>query len=412
MSILFSVFVDHKKQNQWFVLFFSFSLLGLFFGKPALLSIGMIGLIIPFLLTQFWQQMEWTFYEKILFSFAPIFLMYIIGGLWTVEMDYWIDRVQVKLPLLFMPFAFVFYKKIITERTLKNVSIIYLLLCVITIFYSLGMYAIHFDAINESYKHAKTLPTTLGHIRYSLVLAIGFFIAVRLYLLHNRNIFYLLSMLLIVVYLHIFSVRSGLLALYAGSGFWLLKYVVESKKYVYLWVIPITMMMLLIAYFYVPTLNNKVNYMKRDISRYINGESVNDFSDGNRLLSIQLGLELFKENPWLGVGSGDLQKEMSKKYQIGYPDILERNYLIPHNQFVYVIAALGGLGFICFMVFVFYPLAFKQVWSYPLFLLLLIVCYTSFISEATIEVQDGVALMSLLYGYVLLFDFTLTNNKQ
>lgn len=411
MTFILSFFTESKKQNLWFLVFFTLSLLGLFFGKPALLSIGMIALILPFIVTKHWTQLEWSFYEKVLFCFAPIFVMYLIGGLWTSQIHYWEDRIQVKLPLVFMPFAFIYFKNVITKDTLIKASNVYLMLCILTIAYSLGMYALHFDEINESYKHAKTLPTTLGHIRYSLVLALGFFIAVRLYFIENRNYVYLIVSTIVLVYLHIFSVRSGLLALYAGCGFWLLKYVFESKQYKYLLVIPVSLSLMIAAYFLVPTLHNKVNYMKRDVSRYLNGQSVNDFSDGNRLLSIQLGLELFKENPWLGVGSGDLQEEMTNKYKSGYPDILERNYLIPHNQFIYVIAALGISGFMLFLLCVFYPITYKVIWTYPLVMLLLIVCYTSFISEATIEVQDGVALLSLLYGFVLLFEYNYSKVK-
>jgi O-antigen ligase len=405
MSFIQSFFSDSKKQNGWFLVFFTLSLIGLFFGKPALLSIGMIALILPFIFTNYWTKLEWGFYEKVLFCLTPIFILYLIGGLWTNQINYWQDRVQVKLPLVFMPLAFIYFKNIVIKDTLTKAAQVYLLLCIITITYSLFMYAIHFDAINESYKHAKTLPTTLGHIRYSLVLALGFFIAVRLYQIQNKKYLYLIVGGIILVYLHIFSVRSGLLALYSGCAFWLLKYVFESRQFKYLLIIPFSIFLMVAAYFFVPTLHNKVNYMKRDVSRYLNGESVNDFSDGNRLLSIQLGLELFKENPLLGVGSGDLQEEMTRKYKAGYPDILESNYLIPHNQFVYVIAALGIIGLILFLICIFYPITFKVIWTYPLVMLLLIICYTSFISEATIEVQDGVALLTLLYGFVLLFEY-------
>ena len=134
-----------------------------------------------------------------------------------------------------------------------------------------------------------------------------------------------------------------------------------------------------------------------DVKRFIDGENVNHYSDGNRLLSIKLGLEIGNVNPILGIGIGDLEKEIFSKYENNYPEILPEVRLTPHNQYVYVYAACGAIGLLLFLISTLYPLFSKESYSNYLFLSIYIILLSSFLSEATIENQLGTAIFITFY---------------
>lgn len=148
-------------------------------------------------------------------------------------------------------------------------------------------------------------------------------------------------------------------------------------------------------YFSVPTLKNKVEYSIVDITRFYKGETANNYSDGNRLLSFKLGIEVGSENPLFGVGVGDVRNKMMTKYKNDHPEISEENRLIPHNQFIFTYAATGIAGLLLFISFTFFPLFYKSSYNNILFLSITIIIVSSYLSEATIENQLGVGIYAL-----------------
>ena len=390
--------------NYWFIIAGSIALTGIFFSR-AMISIGMIGIVLLYFLNEGWKFNPLK--QKggpVLLFLAPVLFIYLIGGLWTEDYAYWLERIQVKIPLLFLPLGFIAMQQAVNRKSVDVLVLLFISLCTATAMGSFVYYLMHYKEITESYKHAKTIPTIIEHIRYSLLLSIACFAAVQAYtsstilstplqkrLVAGMGIF-------IFIFIHILSIRSGLLALYATGLVWLFIKVLESGNKKLLWLIPIVCAFLVSMYFFVPSLHNKVDYMVRDVSRFVTGKSVNNYSDGNRLLSMKIGVQIGAEHPVIGVGSGDVQQAMNEVYQKEYPDIDQHNWLIPHNQFVYVFTALGFSGLVIFLICLVYPATQKEVLHDLLCVAVLVGAYTSFLSEATLELQQGIVLVSLLFS--------------
>lgn len=398
--------------NNWFLLATCIALVGIFFSR-AMISIGMIGIVLVFVFTKSWEKpYSLKSPDLVLFFLSPILLIYLIGVFWTEDYQYWWDRIQVKLPLIFLPLGALAIKDIVYKRTMDILILIFISLCAATAMGSFIYYLLHYSEITESYKHAKTIPTIIEHIRYSLLLAIACFAAAQAYfkssilsttfqkrLVAGMAVF-------IFIFLHILSIRSGLLALYATGVVWLFIQVLESGNKKLLWLIPALFGFLISMYFFVPSLHNKVDYMVRDVNQFVTGKSVNNYSDGNRLLSMKIGTEVGMRHPFVGVGSGDVQRAMNEVYENEYPDIDQKNWLIPHNQFVYVFTALGFVGLISFLTCLLYPVFNKTVMNDMLCVAVLVCTYTSFLSEATLELQQGIVLVTLLFSIAYLRIFS------
>ena len=154
------------------------------------------------------------------------------------------------------------------------------------------------------------------------------------------------------------------------------------------------------AYHTLPTFKNKVGYVIYDLNLYLKKDAASNLSDSDRLRSMKVGLNVGNKNPFIGVGIGDLKNEMDKIYATHYPFLKKEKWLIPHNQFIVYYAATGLIGlFIATFIF-FYPWVYKKNYRDSLFTSLHLIIFTSFLTEATIEVQIGTTfyILFLLLG--------------
>ncbi|HEY8400670.1 MAG TPA: O-antigen ligase family protein [Cytophagaceae bacterium] len=333
-------------------------------------------------------------------SFIGIFLIYLLSGLNSDDTAYFLERLKIKLPLLILPLGFSCIE--LSKKRLN--TILYFTLILVSLF-SVGSfinYLLNFKEVNESYLHAKVIPTPINHIRFSLLIAIsiiaGFFLYRKKFILKwnwERGLI-LGCTLFLLVFLHILSVRSGMLAFYVSVFSLLVVYILRSGNYkTGIAGLLLVLSLPLAAYFAFPTLQNKINYSIADISRFIKGKSANNYSDGNRLLSLKLATEIAMENILTGVGIGDVKNKMFEKYEREYPDISPENKIIPHNQFFFIFAGAGFIGLFLFTLFTFYPIMNKVAAQNALFIAITATIVTSYISEATLENQLGMAIYSL-----------------
>jgi O-antigen ligase len=376
------------------------------FASRAMMSIGMILIGLQFFLKEDLAQTTRIYYrDKILFVLSLVFFIYLTSGLYSEKTDVFLEKIAIKLPLLFMPLGFAALKEM-PKKYFQNLLYCFLLLALFTAGTSICMLINDYDAIIESYKYAKVLPNIFGisHIRLSLMMVIAIFASFYLfrenYFFFHKSERYLLAFtgVFIFIFIHILSVRSGLLAFYACCFILTLSNTFLYKKYLIgIAILAIITLMPIVAYYTLPTVHNKVNYMATDVSRFIKGEGVNHWSDGNRLLSIKIGIEVGNTNSLIGVGVGDVQKEMFAYYKKYHRYVLKEFRLIPHNQFVYVYTGCGLIGLAVFLFASFYPFSKSITYHSTFFLSVLVTIISSYLSEATLENQLGVCLFITFY---------------
>ena len=142
--------------------------------------------------------------------------------------------------------------------------------------------------------------------------------------------------------------------------------------------------------------------MSYDLEMYQKG-NINEHSDAMRLLSMQIGLQIWHEHPISGVGAGDLRDETYKIYAHRYPQISDYNRRLPHNQFIWVLATTGAVGLALFLVAFFFPLLSNGYYKYWPILILHLMVFSSFFTEDTFEEQMG-------SGFYLIFLLILMNH--
>lgn len=368
----------------------------------ALASIGMIGLLItPFLFNKPADVFRNYFSEKALWILSLYFIIVLASGLYSEDKEAWLGWLRIKLPYIALPIAFAGISKLDAKK-FTVVLYGFVITFFITTAVILIRYALDYAAITDSYYQGAAMPIPYSHIRYSLMLAFSFFCAVYLYskgyyvFSRHEKWLQLFFAVFAFVALHVLSVRSGLLALYIGIlylGFYI---VFSYRKYI----LGIAMIAVIIAapfaaYHFVPSFHNKIHYMRYDLSEYQQGR-YNNLSDAIRFVSTQIGIDIWKQSPVIGIGAGDIRAEVAKAYEEKYPQITEPNRKVPHNQLVWVLATTGVTGLALFLTAFFVPLFSNKLYKFWPALVLHLLLLSSFFTEDTFEEQIGT-------GFYLIF---------
>jgi len=339
------------------------------------------------------------------------FLLVLFSVPYSEDWTYILERLRIKLPFLILPFSFAVMPAL-TKRELKIIGTFFVFACTLAAIGVLWNYIQNFEMINYNISRGKAIPTPSNHIRFSLSMACAIFCAGALTL--EKSIFeirgerYLFGILtfFLFVFLHILSVRSGLLAFYIALGVFLIQFIYRSRR----WGIGLVgvIVMIAIPYFaviYVPSFKNKYYYMKHDVHSYFEGNGKN-YSDSERLISLNAAKEIITEHPIIGVGAGDVKKEM---YQI-YANKSAENATekMPHSQFVTVVAGTGFLGLVLFLISFFVPLFYQKNYQNYLFTALHVIFFMSFFSENTFENNFGLS----LWLFMLLIGMNFLKSKE
>lgn len=407
---------SQKKRHSFFgldqigrrelTLFFCFAFLWALIYSKFVISVAMIGLLalsvfgIDFSKKQplrFHPQLRQNFQQflsnKLYLAVTVFFFLVLITGAYSSDMNYWLERLRIKLPFFLLPFAFA---SMPTWSKKDYFSIFYFFL--ILMFGSALLvgadYWKNYEMITESLGRGQVIPTPVNHIRYSLMMAFGIVGGVVLF---YRDFYWknfwekwlILGMtIFLFFFIHVLSVRSGLLVLYLSILFLSLRFAFLQKKYLLGMLGVIVLLSLpIIAYQTIEGFQKKVDYTVWDWEQYYYGLSLRS-SDANRMVSYKVGFEIFQKNKWLGVGAGDLKHEVYQIYEKNYPEITEKK--MPHNQFLSVAAGTGLIGLAIFLFAFFFPFFDKKIKKDELFIVLHLILFASFFTENTIENSVGV----------------------
>ncbi len=361
------------------------------------MSVGMGGLFITAFLTPgAFRKIPKILIEASAGIFVFFFLLVLVSGLYSDDLTQWLERLRIKIPFLLMPLAFWVSTRPSTLQLNRTLYFIWFLMLGCALF-SIGMYLQDMEGITESISRGKSMPTPFNHIRFSLMVV--FAAVIGYHLLKERFVgkfawersILMVGTAFLIIFTHIWAIRSGLLALYVCLVAIMLYEIWRTRKWLWLAVILVVMPTIpVVAYYVVPTFKNKVGYMMYDLQRFKEGDTA-AYSDARRLRSLEVSWEAGKEEKWLGVGYGDIKATMLKEYQEHHPDLLADNSLDPHNQFLYVFVGLGFVGLAFFAWAVLYPLWMAWKWDNILFACFNLIALVSFIPEYPLENQVGTA---------------------
>lgn len=389
--------LKNKWKQEWVTGCLVLVCAGLVFSR-AILSIASVLVLVPL----FFSLTDRKLNEKILVAVGLLLLPVLVSGFWSDDLLEWWNTVSVRIPLLTMLGCFAVS---LPRKRWLLVAGVYLAAVALGCIWSLLQYALDPIAIQESYLRAKVLPTLADkdHVRFSWMVAIAILLCVRCYAFVQVNIYRNVLLILaafFVVYLHILAAKTGLLCLYACVFlYWLHLLFVRRQWKKGLIILAAVIIAAAIAYQTLPTLRNRVQYIRYDFSFYSKGVFEPGLNDAPRLLSIKAGYDLMRENPVKGVGFGDIRSSIHAWHDQHHPQSLSYERFLPANEWMVYGAGGGWPGMLCFtagLLLLLYTTASRKIIS----VLLSVTAFIPFVTDDTLEGQLGVVILGFIAFFV------------
>ncbi len=353
------------------------------------------------------------------FLFSGYFILYFIGLFYSKNISFGLFDLQIKLSLFIFPVIFSSFDKEFRSSLTSNVSHLfkaYILGCLLACLICL---------INATYQYIKdegyiinfyyTDFSILFHPSY-FSMYINFAFAIIVYYLIEKqikpNISFLISHIPYLILLLFFSVIIILLSSKAGILTLVLIYVlsiiylfVYKKKYLVSLVILLIIIPLFYSLFFIFTysLKRAESFQKALASKSYTNNKTQD-GTSSRILVWNTSINLIKQHPLFGVGTGDIKDVLMAKYKETHITWAYENKLNAHNQYLQTFIAIGILGFIFLLLSLLIPFIIsirKNCFLYFIFLCLIIVNLSV---ESMFERQAGVVFYAF-FNSLLFFSY-------
>ncbi len=361
---------NRKKKERLYLLILTLYIIGLMWSR-AVLSIATISFVVLALIElTVGDRPKWPHSQKYFYLlYVALFVMGALTFFYSEDRNSWANYMRIWLPMIGLPFAF-FVLPPLSARHYFTLLSIYVGVVLLGVLWSLGQFVADPETIIASYQHAKVLPTPLGgdHIRFALCVVLAASISVVLAMVTNnkliffkgeKNMWVFVSIFLFV-YLHILAVKSGLLAGWMSYG-WLAVFFFFKKNFKLAFILTsILIITPILSYFFVPTFQEKLGYIRYEFEEHEKSGRVEYLSDVNRLVSYSLAWGSIVEHPVLGVGLGDINTEVRDLYHEHYPEVEEGSILLPHNQWLCNGLAMGFPGMIILTMLYLFPLTVRR----------------------------------------------------
>ena len=380
--------------------------------SKALLSIsaGVIGFAGAwYLLSQ--RSVKGWFSRPYIGWIAALFLLSVIAGLYTENMERWVIDMKGKVLLAGLPLAL----GILPSFSRKQYYLLFftfILSTSIVAFISLVYYLADYAAINAAIEKNKVVDIagSISHIYFGLLQAVAVLLGVFLIIKKQyfrypqERIFLAVLTLFNIATLHLFASRTGMLALYMGLFVVALVYLFRKKdKGLGMGLTLAILILPMISYFTIPSFQNRVNVTLWDLGEFqIDGHDLTEKSLSQRFLVWQSSWKIFQESPLIGIGPGDIEDALASRSEVDQKRSKAYSRLFtPHNQYIEFLAGLGLLGFSLLVIACIFPLFTTN------FSILLLAFITMFMSgmvfESLLERQIGITCFAVFM--ILLPDY-------
>lgn len=392
-------FFSEARVRRLTVLWGSLLIIGLFTSDTvrALPSIGIAGLFLTSIgyslnYRCIAQRARWP---EVL-SFVLIYGLHLASGLWHASPT---DRalqqdLVLELPFVLLPVSFL----LLPNWLAGHKRLLWLVLmgcCLVAATIATVNYLLHFKLIDQLYLESRFMPTEPDHIRFSLLVSMA--VLAGAVLISSEELPSRLQWaigaggVLLFLFQHLLAARSGLVTMYAAGALWLGWLGWQLKRWKAMrWSAALAAVLAGAALLLFTTLQNRIINTREDTGKLASVAAANNFSVTARVYSYQVARAVIRAHPVVGVSKIKLADAMAAEYSYRFPEIERDHYLLPHNQFIFNVAAYGIVGLCIFLLGFYYPLLAGLRTRNILLLLMYLIVSLSFLVEYTLESQIGV----------------------
>jgi O-antigen ligase len=380
-------------------------ILGLFWAR-AIFATGIIVLLGNALVNKdVLQHAKALVKHKVFLSMIALFAVYVLSGLWSNDLPVYFKSIQLHLPFLAIPIGMLSFVYLDAKQMLY-IFYTYIVFCLGGVVWSCAKYFSNKAQFDHDYIFSHVIPTPFekDHIRFSIAVVIAIWFC-YFCIQHTSSALLKYATMVVaaafIIYLHILSVKTGLLAFYILCMYYIVQQIIVQKQFKYgliglglLIVIPI------IAYNTSETFYNKMHYIQYSLVEMKNDKTDLAVSDKGRLISYKMAGNIIAAHPIVGVGAGDVDNFLQVQFSQLLPNQLPVRVFLPHNQLLMIMLIAGVFGAFFYLVFLFLPLGLHYRHS-MLFVGYWLILFIPQMVEPMHETQYGITIHLFFYAIIV-----------
>ncbi|MDB5197908.1 MAG: hypothetical protein JWP88_2279 [Flaviaesturariibacter sp.] len=389
-----------KYRQQAIFIVLILTLISLLLSRVALSVCVMLFIALTCFHSDWRRQLKTWVQTPFLLGISALFFIPMVSGWWSANLAEWSADLRLKLPLLFFPIAFAGNWQL-TPKQWKWLAVVFLAVVFGGAGWSLLQYLSNTAVHNAAVLRSTLFPTPLDddHVRFSWLVSVA---VLTLFLLWESvaglaRIALVFLALFFIAYLHVLAARTGLLVLYLVLAAIIIRTITRRSLQASLAVGLVALLLPAIAWYTLPTFQNRIKYMRYDFSYLQNGSYLPGSNDGNRIFSLKAGYSIIAAQPF-GVGSGDFKAAVDQWYERTMPRILPPDKVFPSSEVLVYGGTAGWLGMTAFAIIMWLPfrlrLPHRFYWMILNMAMLILLLF-----DIGLEVQYGV----FLYSFLLLW---------
>lgn len=338
--------------------------------------------------------------------FSALYLFYCAGFFYSENTDYAKTDLLLKIPLLVFPIVISSFtlndKKEFILKTFLVAAIISAIICVLR-----SAYMTQITGENYFYYYKLSWFFHVGHYAMYLVfaacIAVYFILSGKEKKSFTEKSFYSIAFVFLSVVIILLSARAQIVAYFvvmsSGAFIYLLKKENRLKGLITLFLLFLTVV---ISAYFIPATRERFKTTQTELNHFFSESKVENHASYLRLAIWQTGIEVIREYPLAGVGTGDAKDELIKKAQQKNYHIIVKKNLNYHNQFLQTWAAIGLPGLFALIasivIGIISTIKKKQFLASAFFIIIAI----SYFTESMLERQAGVIFYSF-FSAILIF---------
>jgi len=373
--------------------------------NPKWYGIGILFLLVEALIRrnfnsreEFLKLMSW---KNSLFWLLLFYILHFTGMLYSSNSSFgWMD-IGMKASFVIFPLYFLTIRQEVNLRRFMQFFIVGALLsAVICYFLSTKMYL----ETGKSWHFRESYLSHFMHRSYwATYLSIAFIFSA--YLTIHRQIQVVWGLFIATVFIALVFItgsKAGILTVLISAIACIIYWAKQTGKLrTALALASSIFFIFLAAGFFVPAISNRLASTVEYVTGSREVDPTSTESTTARILMWETATELIKEQPFLGVGTGDVKDVLiARNLEKGYTGVAEKQ-MNAHNQFLNSWLALGVLGLLSLLALFILPYLFVRE-SVFIFRLLLFILFFSLIPESFLETQAGIIPTAFLLGFISL----------
>lgn len=386
-------------KREFFLWSFMLIFLTLPMPKYSLSTQALILFVISWIGVNSFQEKKELFIKNLknIVLLSAIFLVMLLGILYTKNLQEGVAQLKDKLPFFIFPTLFATSPPILLKNKYKFIKIFSISVILMGIFGLIKSLYLHYMGMGDYFVYEKLAVVLNKHTTYySLycVISISYFLHDLLYFKKNSKILSIAGIIFLLFFIYLLSARIAIIALMLITVYYIKIKITRQREKIFLSILIITSLL--------STLLFSGNYVARFESIQNNPEKLTKNNEFNtRLIHWKSALETLSGIDYLiGKGTGDGKENLYKQYlkndfKAGY----QRKYNA-HNQYIEFLMANGLLAiiaYICLLLMtVIYCIRVNDVFG----ILVVILFGIYSLTESILERQSGIFIVAILCNLI------------